>query len=67
MCLACEMFWMVAEEPPPPRKRRARTAKALQEAGFACDEPAARKSKTAKPGTTRTGRRTVRVQSERRS
>jgi hypothetical protein len=69
MCLACEMFWMVAEEEPPqPPKRRARKAKAPSDAGFACDEPAtlnAGPAKTARPRASRSRKRAPRVESER--
>ncbi len=70
MCLACEMFWMVAEEPPPPApKRRARKAKMQPDASFACDEPAtleAMPAKAAKPRATGGKKRSLRAQSERR-
>lgn len=49
MCMACEMFWMEAEEPPPvikPKRQAARAADA-----FACDvqEADAAAPKTSKP------------------
>ncbi|HVZ53849.1 MAG TPA: hypothetical protein VG986_17915 [Pseudolabrys sp.] len=71
MCMACEMFWMVAEEPPAPMpKRRARKAKAAPEADFACDAPVegeakpANEAKAAKPRASRAKRRSPRVESE---
>ena len=71
MCMACEMFWMVAEEPPAPApKRRARKAKAQAgaqpDASFACDAPDDSKAKPAMPRATRAKRRSPRVESERR-
>jgi len=37
MCIACEMFWMAAEEPPPAPKRKARKARSRAGETFACD------------------------------
>jgi hypothetical protein len=66
MCLACEMFWMVAEEPPAPEpKRRSRKAKAQPDAGFACDAPAEGTTTPIRPRATRSKKRTPRVESER--
>jgi hypothetical protein len=39
MCMACEMFWMEAEEPPPVVKPKRKAARATD--GFACDVPEA--------------------------
>ena len=39
MCMACEMFWMEAEEPPPAIKPKRKAARA--EDSFACDMPEA--------------------------
>lgn len=73
MCLACEMFWMVAEEPPPPvPTRRARMAAATPETDFACDTLDAGKpkpakvAKDAKPRAIHSKKRNLRAQSERR-
>jgi len=72
MCLACEMFWMVAEEPPPEPKRRGRKAKVASQADFACEAPAMRdatpaaSARPAKRRTSRAKRRTPRIDSERR-
>jgi hypothetical protein len=39
MCMACEMFWMEAEEPPPVVKPKRKAARAND--SFACDVPEA--------------------------
>jgi len=64
--MACEMFWMVAEEEPAPApKHRARKAKGEPDSGFACDAPDAGKKRPT-PRAIRSKKRNARAESERR-